>query len=232
MNDRERIVEQAKSWIGKKESDGSHKEIVDIYNSYLPHPRGYKLKYDDSWCAGFVSALSIKLGFTDILPVECSCNEMIKLFKKLDCWEEKDSYVPSMGDIIFYDWDDNGKGDNVGNSDHVGIVESVKGNIITVIEGNYTNSVKRRKIEVDGKFIRGYGLPKFTITETIGNWTPAQLKDFILSLGKGEPASEWAEGHVDALRLLNITDGSNPKSLTTREQVITMISRSLSNKSK
>jgi len=34
------------------------------------------------------------------------------------------------------DWNDDGKGDNKGHSDHVGIVEKVSGDMITVIEGN------------------------------------------------------------------------------------------------
>ena len=63
--------------------------------------------------------------------------------------------------IIYYDWDDSGKGDNVGVSDHVGIVEKVSGGKITVIEGNYSDSVKRRTLAVDGKYIRGYGVPKY-----------------------------------------------------------------------
>ena len=43
----------------------------------------------------------------------------------------------------------------------MGIVEKVEGNTITVIEGNYSNSVKRRTIAVNGKYIRGYGVPKY-----------------------------------------------------------------------
>ena len=40
---------------------------------------------------------------------------------------ENDSYVPKTGDIIFYDWADNGVGDNTGVPDHVGIVVTVSG---------------------------------------------------------------------------------------------------------
>ena len=156
-----KVVEQAKAWIGKNKADGTHKEIIDIYNTHKPLARGYKVKYTDSWCSTFVSAVAIKLGYTDIIPLECGCQQQIELFKKLGSWAETDSRTPQPGDIIFYDWDDNGKGDNVGWSDHVGIVEKVSGGKITVIEGNYSNSVKRRTLAVDGKFIRGYGVPKY-----------------------------------------------------------------------
>lgn len=156
-----KVVEQAKAWLGKKESNGTHKEIIDVYNSHKPRARGYKVSYTDAWCATFVSAVAVKLGYTDIMPTECSCNKMIELYKKLGVWVENENRTPNIGDIMFYDWDDNGKGDNKGSSDHVGIVEKVASGKITVIEGNYKNSVKRRTLEVNGKYIRGYAVPKY-----------------------------------------------------------------------
>ncbi len=156
-----KVIEQAKACIGKKESDGSHKAIIDVYNAQKPLPQGYKVKYTDSWCATFVSAVAIKTGCTDIIPLECSCQRQIELFKKQGTWVESDARKAEPGDIIYYDWDDSGKGDNVGWSDHVGIVEKVANGKITVIEGNYSNAVKRRTLAVDGKYIRGYGVPKY-----------------------------------------------------------------------
>ena len=158
---REKLVAQARSWIGCKESDGTHRKIIDVYNADKPLPRGYKVSYTDAWCATFVTACAIKCGATDIIPKECSCNKMIELFKKLGCWVENDSHVPAVGDIMFYDWDDTGKGDNVGVSDHVGIVEKVIGDTVIVIEGNYSNECKRRTLKVNGRYIRGYGVPKY-----------------------------------------------------------------------
>lgn len=155
------VIKQAQSWLGCKESNGTHKSIIDVYNAHTPLARGYKVKYTDEWCATFVSAVAIKLGYTSIIPTECSCNKMIELFKKLDSWVENENRVANVGDIIFYDWNDNGVGDNVGGSDHVGIVEKVANGIITVIEGNYNEAVKRRTINVNGKYIRGYGVPKY-----------------------------------------------------------------------
>jgi hypothetical protein len=87
---------------------------------------------------------------------------MIDLFKNLGEWVEDDSYTPSAGDVMFYDWQDSGVGDNTGSSDHVGIVEKVSGSTITIIEGNYSDSVKRRTMQVNGKYIRGYGVPKYS----------------------------------------------------------------------
>ena len=157
----DKVVEQAKAWIGKKESNGTHKEIIDVYNGHKPLARGYKVKYTDAWCSTFVSAVAIKLGYTSIIPTECGCEKHIELFKKIGAWVEADDYVPSAGDIIFYDWEDNGKGDNKGKADHVGYVEKVSNQTITIIEGNYKNAVGRRTMKVNAKYIRGYGVPKY-----------------------------------------------------------------------
>ena len=158
---RQKVVDQANSWLGCKESDGSHKKIIDVYNAHKPLARGYKVKYTDHWCATFVSAVAIKCGLTDIIPTECGCGKMIDLHKKLGQWKEADSYTPQIGDIIMYDWQDSGKGDNTGSPDHVGIVVSVSGKTIKVIEGNKNEAVAYRNITVNGKYIRGYCLPNY-----------------------------------------------------------------------
>lgn len=156
-----KVIEQAKKWFGKNEADGSHKEIIDIYNQRKPLPRGYKVKYTDSWCATFVSAVFITLGYDYDFPVECSCGKMIELAANKGIWREDDTYIPAIADIILYDWDDNGKGNNTGWADHIGIVTGVNNGKITVIEGNLNNKVGYRDIAVNGKYIRGYICPVY-----------------------------------------------------------------------
>ena len=200
---RKQYVEQMKSWIGLKESDGSHKKIVDIYNSISPLPVGYRLKTTDAWCAATISAAAQVLNATDIIPAECSCPRMITLAQKMGIWVEADNYVPTKGDILLYDWDDNGKGDNKGNADHVGVVEKITGNTMTIIEGNYSNAVKRRNLQVNGRYIRGYIVPEFLPDEPEVNPTPKELIPIHVELLK-----KGCKGDsVKALQILLIGNG-------------------------
>ena len=207
------IVAQAQSWIGCKESDGTHRQIIDVYNADKPLPRGYKVSYTDAWCATFVTACAIKCGATDIIPKECSCNKMIALLKGLGCWVENDAYVPAPGDLIFYDWEDKGTGDNTGVSDHVGIVEKVSGNTITVIEGNYNDACKRRVLNLNGRYIRGYGVPKYD-SEPVKAVARVTVSLPILKKGsKGEAVKTLqrllnALGFTDATEKALVVDGS------------------------
>ena len=73
-----------------------------------------------------MSAVFIEAGLTEIAPTECGCGAMINLYKKIGRWEENDAYIPSPGDVVMYDWQDNGVGDNTGAADHVGIVKSFR----------------------------------------------------------------------------------------------------------
>lgn len=194
--DRTKLVDQAKSWIGYKESNGSHRKIIDIYNAHKPLARGYKVSYTDAWCATFVSACAIKTGMTSIIPTECGCEEQIKLFKNLGEWVENDAYVPTAGDIIYYDWNDSGNGDCTGVADHVGIVEKVSNNQITVIEGNYSDSVKRRTIAVNAKYIRGYGVPKYSASTTT-------TKKSVTEVAKEVISGKWGNGDARKTALIN-----------------------------
>lgn len=234
---RELIVSTARSYLGYNERDGSHRKIIDLYNSHKPLARGYPVKYDDAWCATFVSAVAIKTGLTDIMPTECGCESMIKLYKThgVSRWEEDEGITPQPGDVIFYDWQDTGAGNNTGAADHVGIVAAVNGNALTIIEGNYSNSVKERTLAINGKYIRGYGLPAYSNKsyEEETDMTKEQVLEIIKEYENGKAAAEpsdwsqeartWAEGNG-----LIAGDGSGKmqyKSACTREQMVVFLYR-------
>ena len=165
---REKIVKNVTMLKGIEEGSAEHKMIIDTFNKSGLCKR-YKMTTNDSWCATTVSYAFIVAGMAGKSGsgklcefVECSCGEMIALGKKQKVFEESDAYVPTTGDVIFYDWDDSGKGDNTGWPDHVGLVVKVSNGVITVIEGNKNDKVAERVIKVNSKYIRGFIVPKYS----------------------------------------------------------------------
>jgi hypothetical protein len=158
---RDKFVAAAEEWLGCKESDGTHKPIIDLYNSHKPLARSYAVQYDDEWCATFVSAVSIKTGLTKIIPTECSCEQQIKLFKNLGCWVEDDAYVPLPGDIIYYRMDNEDDGNCTTWANHVGIVIGTAEGHIKAIEGNKSEDVSCRILPIDDVIIRGFAVPDY-----------------------------------------------------------------------
>ena len=156
---RNNVITIAKGYLGYTEANAGDDKIIDTYNSIRPSG-GYKMTHTDAWCAAFTSVCGYEAGLSDIIPINCSCEKMIEKFKKLGRWQEDGTITPQVGDLIFYDWDSKAQPTD-GWADHVGIVKSVSAKYITAIEGNYDDAVKERKIAIDNRFIRGYGLPDY-----------------------------------------------------------------------
>ena len=133
--------------------------IEQIGNDYTTYCKDMGYNYRIEWCACFISWLAEKLGITDIIPVDMSCNRQVSKFKALGVWHTDRNF--QSGDIIYYDWDISG------DADHVGIVEKVSGNTLTVIEGNNGNfpydRVRRREINSASSLIFGYARPKYPV---------------------------------------------------------------------
>jgi hypothetical protein len=109
------------------------------------------------WCATFVSWCANECGYIDagIIPKFAACQTQgIPWFRSRGLWQEP-GYVPTPGDIIFFDWGQDGT------SDHVGIVEYVEGDVVHTVEGNTSNSVARRTYRLDSNSICGYGVPMY-----------------------------------------------------------------------
>jgi hypothetical protein len=196
---RAKTVNVFTSWTGLKESNGGHKKIIDIYNAHLPLARGYKVKYTDSWCATTYSAAAIVAGYTDIIPLECSCAKMIELFQKMGRWVEDDKYVPSPGDAIFYDWDDDANyasTDDKGSPEHIGMCVDVTDNVIMVIEGNKSDAVGYRSVPVNGKYIRGFGIPDFAKKATV-----KEAVKSLAEIAQEVVAGKWGTGDIRKARL-------------------------------
>ena len=158
---RSSALAQAQSWVGCKESNGSHKKIIDVYNGY--NPASGKIGYGTPWCAAFVSAVAIKTGNTEVIPVHSYCPSMLSLFAE-KTYDKK--YTPTGADVIFFDWNRNKV------PDHVGMVEKTSGDNVTTIEGNYADAVKRRTFKKGYSLLLAYGLPNYTIRNTVAYTAP------------------------------------------------------------
>lgn len=133
----------AKLYVGIKQGSKKHKEIVDGYNTIKPLPRGYKVKYTDSWCATFVSYVLLRCKCKHKI-YECSAERMRRNAQK---YIITDQTKGKANDIIFYDWDLNHW------CDHVGIIARTTKSSYVVIEGNKSKQVGVRTISKQSKLI-------------------------------------------------------------------------------
>ena len=108
------------------------------------------------WCACFVSWCANECGYIDagIIPRFSACTTGEAWFKERGQWQSS-SYEPKSGDIIFFDWQGDGK------TDHVGIVDRVENGIIYTVEGNSGDACKQNDYPVGDEDIYGFGLPSY-----------------------------------------------------------------------
>ena len=140
------LVEVAIKEIGyKEEADGSTK-----YGTWAGIGNA-------SWCHAFVSWCANECGFIEegIIPRTASCEEGRQWFITRNEYQEKGSYEPAPGDIVYFRHGD----ETV--SHHVGIVEYAENGILHTIEGNSGGLVKRREYPLTADRIMGYGLPSY-----------------------------------------------------------------------
>jgi hypothetical protein len=109
------------------------------------------------WCACFVSWCANECGYIDagIIPKFAACTSQgVSWFKERGEWRDN-SYIPSSGDIIFFDWERDGE------ADHVGIVEKVENGMVYTIEGNSSDSCRQNSYSIGYFEVYGYGIPAY-----------------------------------------------------------------------
>lgn len=108
------------------------------------------------WCACFVSWCADQCSNIDsgAIPRFSLCSDGVRWFEQHGQFRDG-SYVPAAGDIIFFDWG------NDGTIDHVGIVENVIDGAVHTVEGNSGDKVRRKSYSVGSSVIYGYGLPTY-----------------------------------------------------------------------
>ena len=108
------------------------------------------------WCAIFVSWVADRNGFIQ--------NGSFPRFQSIAVGRQwfgargqlqSRNHRANPGDLIFFDWNGNGVWD------HVGIVVTVIGNTVHVIEGNAADAVRWRSYNINSSVISGYATPAY-----------------------------------------------------------------------
>ena len=193
---RRKAVDAMRGWLGAVPGSAKHSDILHTYNGHRPLARSYAIQPGDAYCAATVSAAWIKAGAASIAPLEVSVPKMAELARKKGIWVEDDGFTPRPGDAVVYDWQDDGKGDNRGRPDHVGLVESVSGGAISVLEGNMGagHMVGRRALAVDGRYIRGYIRPDYKSLADAAPGLPLEGKVPLTAIAREVIAGKWGNG--------------------------------------
>ena len=169
---RQKVCDIINGWVGSKRGDTKHKAILKIYNNHKPLARGYAVQINDAHCATTTSAAFIKAGIAEYTGTECGVEKFVEVAKGKGIWVENDAYFPRIGDAIVYDWQDGSNfatTDNVGVSDHIGIVTEVNqaARTFVVTEGNINGGqVGKRNMAVNARYIRGYICPNYALIAT------------------------------------------------------------------
>lgn len=136
----------------------SGSKLVDIAVSQIGNQGGtpywswYGYKERVEWCACFVSWVAYQSGDLDItIPKFAAVVDGVKWYRDKGKWQER-NYMPKSGDIIFFDWEQDGT------PDHVGIVEKVLNDVIYTIEGNSNDLCRQNTYTLKHAVIYGYGV--------------------------------------------------------------------------
>lgn len=149
----------ALTFVGIRQGTKQHHNIIDAYNNGVkPLPRGYRVTYNDEWCATFASMIMLRCGAKNA-PYECSVYYMWK--KSVQ--QKQTTKTPHVNDLIVYDWGNNGT------LDHVGIIYKIVGSTLYVVEGNRSRQVGTRIISKTSNEIEGYIHVKTSDSSNGGN---------------------------------------------------------------
>lgn len=146
------LVKEAERYLGWSEPTGDD-FFINLYNDYT----GAGFPTSVAWCAIYVTVIACLKGVsTDVIPNFADCDAGVRWFKNKGRWENSKSqggsYIPKRNDVIFYS-----SGHTQKDSTHVGYVVSVNGSTLKAIEGNKSDAVGYRSINLSDPYIIGYG---------------------------------------------------------------------------
>lgn len=141
----------AKKYLGYNTSDQAYEEIIKKYNKSVGGKR--KISKDETWSAAFLSFCFAEIGGEKLIgQSEKDKEKLLSKLKTKHAYFTVGKKAVKVGDIVDF------------NSDLIGIVEVIKGRVITVIIGDKYGTVGRIRCLNNDKRIKGFARPKY-ITE-------------------------------------------------------------------
>ena len=133
--------------LGRNEANGQDDKYILWYNA----ENGTKFATTVAWCAISASWANRRGGIDKSkYPNFSSCSASLKVFEKSGLVKSPKTYKPKAGDLIYFDWNQDGIGE------HVGIVFSYNGKYVETIEGNSSDAVRHKKYLANSKYIFKY----------------------------------------------------------------------------
>ena len=137
------------------------KPIVKVAMDQLGNKGGqpfwswYGFKNREEWCALFVSWCEDQCGYlkSEVAPKFALVSDGADWFVLRDQWRLMGD-TPEPGDLIFFDWEQDG------GRDHVGIVTAVVDDKVFTVEGNSSDLCRQKRYFLDDPVIYGYGVIK------------------------------------------------------------------------
>lgn len=164
MNQRDKVISIARTELGYAEESSGWTKYGQWYADNVAHNQSFATA---DWCNMFVTWVMRQANVTadvypDTSPQGSACPYCLGWMQSHGCRTGADD-MPQPGDLVFYSW-------SPGEIDHIGIIESVTGDsadnaVMTVIEGNYQNSVARRVIAYRNADVVATCRPKYDLTD-------------------------------------------------------------------
>lgn len=159
VNKKHLVLELARNHIGTEQYDSWQERLVQVYNTGMRSYSGYYIHTWDDWCDVFISSIFQMAGVLDLIQKEAYVPFHIHLFKNQGIWIGNST--PQSGDIVTFDWDEDGV------ADHIAFVEEVVNGKIVTLEGNTHEDggegsrVLRKTHDMDSSVIFGYARPQY-----------------------------------------------------------------------
>ena len=159
----EDLIAVAETQFGYAESELNFDAVLNrerdeyVLKGWTRYGAWYGIPYGD-WCAMFVSFCLHYAGISDKeYPYDCGTTTWVRNLEDRGLFSLASEYSPMPGDLVFFDWEQDGL------TDHVGLVYGVdeNDNYLLTIEGNHTRTVQTFEYALTDPQIMGYGILKY-----------------------------------------------------------------------